>query len=257
MVLPASDISETESTVSQQQPRASFVFANKPRKYTVDPEMLNKQGREELWSYVQRMNTEAQQMASFIANTKRGQCYDLTIWRKSLNDSFGYKFILVNKTAHEGPASPPKKRSSLRLSSRLSSRRLLRTPLEEKVLRCTSMLPELCEGMFSQPEVELSDNDSSPLEPINDYYESSSSESGASPAKGAGSPPAIKSGMLKKRAIKSGRHWAKRYFVLYPGRLCYFKGTSAKSDPAGTFTISADQQVGAPQPIHIHTSRQP
>ena len=44
-------------------------------------------------------------------------------------------------------------------------------------------------------------------------------------AKGVSATGEVKifSGSLRKRALKSGRKWAKRDFVLYPGKLCYYK----------------------------------
>ena len=55
-------------------------------------------------------------------------------------------------------------------------------------------------------------------------------------SKGISSAGEVKifSGTLRKRAIKSGRNWSKRAFVLYPGKLCYFKDAMRDKVPTGT-----------------------
>ena len=234
-------------------------YDNQPRKYSADPDVLNKIGRHELSSYMQLIHHKAQQLASTIANTKRGEYYNVTLSRDSPQADFGVSFVSVNKNATSGTPKP-KKRKSQRFAARLLIQDLDVGP--DVVLKCTRMSPQMSAGIFSPPLAEA--NPDQHID-INDEYADNSSSvfsltsspSGAyeyapydasagslSPAKNGGDAEdqQLHTGTLSKRAIKSAKNWTKRYFVLYPQKLCYFKGKSAKK-PTGTYHLCAATEV--------------
>ena len=262
----------------------SPMYDHKPRKYSADPDVLNRMGRQELTSYMKMIHLKAQQLASIIANTKRDEYYHVTISRDSPQSDFGYSFISIDKNAKSDTGLPKKKRKS----QRFTSRRLLQDfdVGPDKVLMCTRMSPEMSAGIFSPPVAKANreqypDSDSAYATPAygsgygstpaygSGYgstpgYGSSAYSGYSSPASPAvtndyteaianlGSSPKpddrdessqLHTGTLNKRAIKSAKNWTKRHFVLYPQKLCYFKGKNAKK-PAGTYHICSKTEVG-------------
>jgi hypothetical protein len=62
----------------------------------------------------------------------------------------------------------------------------------------------------------------------------------------------VYSGFLWKRAIKSGRNWKRRFFVLYPDRIAYFTHAEAtKPKGARRYTIGTDpfHRIHAPSRV--------